>query len=484
MSTPQRVARWLHMSSAFLFVFAVQALAGHAAPSRSLRDVVSTLRSIKVDDNTAYLVPAAAVRNLTLLKRGVRAILVETLATAGTAEEDPAALTAKAIATLEAQDIPVGDAGGYGVISEVTIERSAVYADWMIATTTLNIPYGSDRSVYVFERNGQAWKLVLAQETNGYANIGEAQGNLSWKVALTAEQKPYLITASVTPAMASVWQGLRLKVLRPGLNADRPAMLASRTFGYNLNDSYYFSVMASGFGLMFLGDTQEPDLAGYTGVHFVEYAVSEHRATFLQDTVLDPSVWMAKWITEKAPHTSRALDSWHDRLHAEHWECGPDVVALSQRSAGGREEMLAHMQCDKKFDSPVHVYATFAASHRGFRLKEISPERPKALDFEGSRTTIYAPGKEGVTAPIPIANAAPRWPKDLPMSSRPVKLRMSLEIDSEGKVTSVALLNWPGSLRVAVPAMHAVRAWRYTPAMKDGKAVNAGIESDVVFARQ
>jgi hypothetical protein len=456
-------------------------------PSRPIRDIVSDLRRFHGDPDKDWEVPPAVARNLKALKHGLRDMIVQTVAVPAAASQKPDAFAAELVERLRREDVPVGDSGGYGVISGIEFRRPPEYPSWLIATTTVAISYGEDTSLYLFELKDGAWKLALTQESNGYTEIGRAQGWLTYEVSPAPPgETPYLITAEVSPAMASVWQALRLRILRVGPDAEHPALLAKRTLSYCLDDTYYFSVHAGGFGLIFLGDVVDQELAGYRGSHYLEYRVSGSHAWVARDIAIDPYNVMRKWIAQNwtvarqtiDPHAADDLHGWHQRMQTGRWVCGLGEASLSHRAVNGNEELLSVADCTEGQKKKPSAYAVFKATHNGFRIVKISTEKP---DTEEIVSVAFA-GIEGLTNPVPVHVPQPEWPSGVPPAAKELKLRISAVVDEHGNVTSVNLLDWPDDrYRIVVPVIEAVKKWKYKPGQMNGKAVNVEIPVEVVF---
>jgi len=459
------------------------------APSRSIRDIVSELRRFHTDpDKDAEgEVPPAIARNLKALKHGLRDMIVQTLATPAAVSQKPDALAAEVIERLKREDVPVGDTGGYGVISGIEFRRPPEYPSWLIATTTVSIPYGEDTSLYLFELREDAWKLALTQETNGYTNIRAAQGWLTYEVSPAPPgEKPYLITAQVSPASMSVWQTLQLRILRVGPDAEHSVLLAKRMLSYCLDDTYYFSVDAGGFGLMYLGNAVDQELAGNRGVHYLEYRVSGGRARVARDIGIDPYNVMRKWIARNwtlarqsiDPSAAGDLRGWHRRMQTGRWTCGFEGVSLSHQAVSGKEELLSVTECTEGQKEKPSAYAVLKATHNGFRIVKISNEKPDVPDG----VSVARAGIEGLMKPVPMRVPQPAWPAGVPAAAKELKLRLSVVVDEHGDVTNVSLLDWPDDrYRVVVPAMEAVKKWKYKPGQEKGKPVNVEIPVEIVF---
>jgi len=57
---------------------------------------------------------------------------------------------------------------------------------------------------------------------------------------------------------------------------------------------------------------------------------------------------------------------------------------------------------------------------------------------------------------------------------------MSAVIDEYGGVIDVSVIDWP-SKKIVVPAIQAVKKWKYIPGRMDGKPVKVQIEVEVSF---
>ena len=292
----------------------------------------------------------------------------------------PGTLQAEVISRLKAEGVPVGEeSGGFGTIEAIQFQRPAEYTGWIIATTTLSIPYGSDTSLYLFGTEGNAWKLLMMLEANGYATIAGAQGWLQYYVGLVGPgREPYLITTDVPPSWASVWRGLRLRVLRPGLKPELPVMLVRRTLDYFLDEPYQISVQRGGFSLLYLGFSVDKELAGFRGIHYLEYSVAGTRARVVHEAAVDPYNLVRRWAAQDWAIASRSIDTanlenarnWHELFHKQEPGCGLRPIQLGQRKDGNRDVLLASCSCEPS------GYVLFAAGRQGFRIVSISQASP------------------------------------------------------------------------------------------------------------
>lgn len=336
-------------------------------------------------------VPPDVAANLTALKHALRDLVIAAAAAPGAIETSAESLTANVINQVEDAGVPVGGDGVFGVISRIEFRRPERFPDWLLATTSLAIPYGVDTSLYLFEKSGNGWKYALALEANGYHEISAAQGGLTYYVSPMAEGKrPYLVTAEVTPWPTSVWQILRLRVLRIGRTPDRPLVLAARALSYCLDGDSFVSIRADRFSLIYEAEAADPALGGFRGVHYLEYAVGGGGARIARETAIDPDNWVRKWAARDWAMAGKSVKSadadilrtWHTRFRAGRWSCGGPTY-LSQRTAGASDELLSVSQCNKGLERNPSEYVVIAAGHGGFRIDSISATKPHFVQDTG-----------------------------------------------------------------------------------------------------
>jgi hypothetical protein len=332
---------------------------------------------------------------------------------------------------------------------------------------------------------------VLTVESNGYATISGAQGWLTYYVAPPMPgQKPYLVTADITPSSASVWQGLRVKVLRIGSTPETPVELARRGLSYCLHDAYYFSIRANGFGLIYLTFAVDRELAGFRGVHYLEYAVDYSRASRVKEVTIDPYNVVGKWATEDWLIASHAVDAsareglreWHQRFRTDRWACGLGGLRVTHRLDGDREQLLAVADCRGGDDKAASAYVVFAGGCRGFRIVSISSKKPALPEESGD--TVWGAGGPGLTDPVLEHSVRPKLPAGVPLTgTTPVSIPFRIVVKEDGSIDpAVTVRSWPLSDdRSVVQGIKAVRQWKYKPGFKNGRPVKVSLDVDVVF---
>jgi len=102
---------------------------------------------------------------------------------------------------------------------------------------------------------------------------------------------------------------------------------------------------------------------------------------------------------------------------------------------------------------------------------------------EDSGYTIYNAGGPGLTDPVPESIVQPKLPPGVrPTSGTPIQLGLQIVVNEDGTVGSVSVPNWPDDeKRIVVPAIRAVRGWKYEPGLMDGHAVKVSMPVTVVF---
>jgi hypothetical protein len=455
----------------------------HTAAPAAIRDIVTRLRHSTADGRD---VPPDVAADLTALKHSLRDLISETVGAPGAVDVAPNELADRVVAQLEAEDVPVGDEGGYGVITSIKLARPKEYTAWLVASVSLAVPYGNDTSLYVFQIRQDSWHLALAVETNGYGSIAGAQGWLAYRVGRSLEGEiPFLVATDLTPSDVSVWQSLRLRVLQVGRSPDHPRRLATRSLSYCIEVPYWVSIRDGGLALIYQGENVYPGIAGDRGIHYLDYSVKAGVATLVREAAIDPSGFVSRWVRRDWAAASASIDpaarsvtrEWHERLRKPELECDLSYLQMGLRAEGGHEQLLAAAGCRLGANEKPEVHVVFRADSRGFRIVSVSPERPDWSEDSGFE--VWNQDDAGVTAPIAEHTVQPALPASF--AAEPVKMRVSVVVKSDGSVGTVQLIDWPDQPGLVIPAIHAARQWRFKPATLDGRPVNVAKFIDIVF---
>ena len=239
-------------------------------PSTSIAETVKRLREIKTGSDDPG-VPPEAQRLLPMLKHQLRDLIHNTLNSQAIRQAAPRRLQAAILASLKRDGIEVKEpedevvdenyvepeyVSGYGNIYQVVVRRHPKHRDLLVATTTLSIPCGEDTSLYVFRDRGGHWDLTLAQESNGYDEVTEAQAAFGYAVSPPDGQGDFfVVTASINPWCTSNWRRIRYAVLREGQSAYEPRILLNQDHTIFLGHETPFSIQvsANSFTLSFDG---------------------------------------------------------------------------------------------------------------------------------------------------------------------------------------------------------------------------------------
>jgi len=92
-------------------------------------------------------------------------------------------------------------------------------------------------------------------------------------------------------------------------------------------------------------------------------------------------------------------------------------------------------------------------------------------------------GRPDLTDPVPESIVQPKLPPGVHVSpGTRLELSLNIVVNEDGSVGSISVSNWPeGPERIVVPAVRAVRTWRYKPGLMDGDPVKVSLPVKVVF---
>lgn len=116
-----------------------------------------------------------------------------------------------------------------------------------------------------------------------------------------------------------------------------------------------------------------------------------------------------------------------------------------------------------------------------------APPAPVELPPPGSMAgesagVALAPGAQPV--PRPGSTPAPRYPADALRRGESGTVLVRVEVDTAGMPAGVALVQRSGSRSLDRAAMEAVRAWRFQPAQREGRAVPGSLVIPIEFTAE
>lgn len=239
------------------------------ADLRLITETVGSLRRIHTDSMDIDI-PVAAKPVLTTLKHQLRDLIAHRLRFEKR-RVSTQQLQARAIVDLSNLGLIDNEEGcvivdanyfdrgyDYGDIDSITVTRPHDCFDLIAVTTMLGICCGEDTSLYLFKYEGEAWKLIVADEKNDYDSISDGRRLFEFGLSWPDENNDiFVVTASVNPWCSSNWQSITYRVSRPGAEAYEPRVLLSRTQTIYLraeDPPYRLEVGDSSFTLRFYGD--------------------------------------------------------------------------------------------------------------------------------------------------------------------------------------------------------------------------------------
>jgi hypothetical protein len=291
-----------------------------AARVAPIADTIQSLHQVPVEDLDTD-VPAAVRPLLTQLKHELRDLVVERLSTFS-GDRPASTLKAELVEALRQQGVHLGETkekSPYGDILDLQTERPAAHPELLAVTIILDVMCGADSSLYVFRHEAAAWKLILAQESNGYDTVAGAQNLFDYSFSPRRPGEGWFVLVSgVNAWCTSNWQSLRFKVLRPGANPDEPKVVLSSSqtiFGAD----YTARIDRDTVSLVFQG-AMGLDIDVMVREHVVRYRVEGDQATRIPPLATKPEDFLDEWVALPWAEARRwaapapKLQSWHTRL--------------------------------------------------------------------------------------------------------------------------------------------------------------------------
>src|SRR5262249_52560562 len=143
------------------------------------------------------------------------------------------------------------------------------------------------------------WRLILAQEANGYEDISGAQGWFDYRVSPPDPAGGFfVVTANVNPWCTSNWQSVRYQVLKPAADPFWPQVLLKQT------QTTYMGVAPPPFTLPADASPFPLKCAAYQGLnpddfirsHIVKYRVSANSARRIPPLAGLPDDFLDEWL--------------------------------------------------------------------------------------------------------------------------------------------------------------------------------------------
>jgi hypothetical protein len=383
--------RFLSIVFAFGFALLTMPLGGQVVSGASgIAPTLRQMRTIKVDDELGFSVPAADIPLLTQVKHQLRDLFAQTLVESGPGV-DAKTVKVRFLQLLRDAGVEVPsraspDESPYGHILDVRVEQRPDLQDVILFSPRLSIACGDDSPLYAFEKAGGQWRLAIAVEANGYQEVKGAMGELQFRLSPPdARRDWFLVYLHDLPWCTSAWNGIDFAVLRPGGDAYSPKRVFQGSHGYYQGTDYLpnLQVRADGFRIDF-EDSQLLDMDLLTRHHTLNYKLVDGRAIRIGPIAHSPAGFLDEWAhSDWAQTISWSLQRghnvwrWHLALHdlKNDWE-----LAFVQPCPGGRRWQLG-VNSDRE-----KVFATVVLTPAGYRLADIGDLRQPGCPGEQAPT--------------------------------------------------------------------------------------------------
>jgi hypothetical protein len=375
----------------------------HASAAAQSDSISSTAHALQaVNGEAAYngKLPTEVRGLLTQLKHQLRDLVQRTLDEGVTPTTTPRAARAKMLGALGREGVSTGwpkdDVHTFGSITNVEVTRPRDHPNLLAVVTTVSVHCGEDSSLYLFRRERGRWKLVLAEEANGYEDVSGAQGRFGFRVSPPdARGRFFVVTANVNPWCTSFWQALRYRVLRVGGDAYDPRVVLRGEEVIYLGtalEGYRLGVTANTFTLRFDG-YQNLDPGIGTRTHILKFAVAGDRAARVAPVALKPEDFSDEWLQMKWEEAARWSDPsrladlkrWHAALNPSGKGFdGEEILFVQPCRKAAREWRIgvASRAGEGAANVPPKLYFTVAREGGAFIMRGVADKRPPGCPGE------------------------------------------------------------------------------------------------------
>ncbi|HEX4960930.1 MAG TPA: hypothetical protein VF173_08835 [Thermoanaerobaculia bacterium] len=366
---------------------ALLAFGAAPAPPAAPSGLAATARRLQgIHPEEERDVPPEARSLLTVWKRQIRELVTREL-NGGSYQTAPAeriradlkaALGREGVPVEEEQSRTAGDGGPYGWVTGVDVQRPTGHDRLLAVTVTQGISCGSDTSLYLFQRDGERWRLAFALESNDYEKVSGGLGSFDFGVSPPDKQGGFFIVATdVNPWCSSSWQGFHYRAYRVGGDPLRPVPFFTENGGI-FDWEYKLAVEADRFRVTFQG-SQSLDTGILVRDHVGAYRVTGNKAERIGPLASEPRGFIDEWIAQPwkvaqrwASRSRRAsLKSWHDRLK-KRLKNGYSEFDSLETCGPSRWQAMLELHPDKKAVGPPPVIY-FSILRRGddFEMEKI-----------------------------------------------------------------------------------------------------------------
>lgn len=359
------------------------------SPNDSISATVRALRQVNGEEVYDSKIPTDVRALLTKLKRQLRDLIQKSL-DADADERTPAGLlNAKVLAALRREGVTTGGPSDnvhtFGSVVSINVSRPRGHTDIIAATTEVSVHCGSDNSLYLFRREGARWRLVLADEAEGYEQVNGARERFDFRVSTPdARGSFFVVAADVNPWCTSSWQVMKYRVMRVGADAYNPRVVLKG------DDSIYLGTDLEGFRLTADADTftlrydsnQSLDPGRLIRPHVLKFRVEGDRAERVAPVALKPEDFADEWLSMKWEEAARwsepsrlsGLKKWHAELNdGDEAFHGSEILSVRPcGGAAGEWQVGVELYADPGETTPPKRYFTVARVRGAFVMRGVS----------------------------------------------------------------------------------------------------------------
>jgi hypothetical protein len=377
-----------------------------AAPCTNARaqedSISSTWRALRRVDGEAIVskIPPEVRALLTRLKQQLLDLVERTLDAEVSASTPTRTARARVLAALAREGVGVGeppdDVHTFGSVYPVELTRPRGHDDLLALTVTLSVHCGSDSSLYLFRREGARWRLVLADEADGYEDVTGAQGRFGFVVSPPDSRgRFFVVAADVNPWCTSFWQRVRYRVMRVGVDAYDPRSIARG------EETIYLGTALEGFRLAATSRTftlrfdagQSLDPGRLTRAHVLKFEVTGGRAERIAPLAFKPEEFADEWAQLKWDEAERwsepsrlaELGGWHARLNREgEGFSGSEILFVRPCGGAGRSWLVGVESYRDEGDTrtPPRVYFNVSREGGAFIMRAVGDSPARGCDGE------------------------------------------------------------------------------------------------------
>jgi hypothetical protein len=325
-------------------------------------ETIRQLRMITLPNSMLEEAPPARVPGLLRqLNQHLRALIVEDL-NDGTKHSLPGEeeiLEQLRIAGWE--EISSQKWNAYGEIRRIKFDWKLGYEPTMlIVSTQLWIPCGNsdpDSAVYVFQGTGRKWNLLLVADSDFDPAGTDDDTGMQYRISPPDDDgKWFMALAHLPPSCRMDRTVLYFKVLRPGVNADKPDVLLTRRDKIHPQFAPAFQVdVETDWFAITEGKIRRLD--GEPGVSILRYELSGNQVQRIAPLAVLPEDFLDQWVqsswndakkwTKESPETT--LQDWHTKLSRLEVDSAEfESTYQCRKTTNGDENWLVQLWIDQK----------------------------------------------------------------------------------------------------------------------------------------